>query len=401
MRVRVRTFRDIEEAKKQIADLGVEPISIDMMAPKTLHFNLLIEGVRPPVAIILKESMLAVGADAAINRNAITHKIDKCNVLVMATRKQLRKAAVNLKMQPFGIDELAVEMLRVADNFYSVPSPWKLPDGSEFNFDYTRIMGVLNITTNSFSGDGVGDDVEKAVERAVQLEKDGADIVDIGGESTKPGVEPLDEEVEINRVIPVIKALIDKIKIPISIDTRKPNVARTAIEAGASIVNDVGGLFDREMIGICARERTPIIAMHMKGTPKDMQIDPHYDDVVGEIMQYLANRVDDAVAAGIEKSQIAIDPGIGFGKRLEDNLDLIRRLGELKTLGQPIVIGASRKSFIGKIAGLPADQRLEGSIGAACVAAWNGADIIRCHDVKETKLALQLVDAIKYYTKAD
>ncbi|MEM4264191.1 MAG: dihydropteroate synthase [Thermoplasmata archaeon] len=401
MRVRVRTFRDLQEAEKQIADIGAEPVSIDLMAPKTLHFNLLIENVRAPVAIIIKESMLAVGADAAINRNAITGKIDKCNVLVMATRKQLRKAATSLKMQPFGIDELAMEMLRAADNYFSTPAPWKLPNGSEINFEYTRIMGVVNVTPDSFSGDGVGDNVEKAIERALQLEKDGADMIDIGGESTRPGAEPVDEKTEIDRVIPVIRELKDRLKIPISIDSRKPAVAEAAIAAGAQIVNDVGGLFDREMINLCARERVPVIAMHMKGTPKTMQEDPHYEDVVGEVMQYLANRVDDAVAAGIEKSQIAIDPGIGFGKRLEDNIDLIRRIGEFKTLGQPICLGVSRKSFIGKITGLPVDQRLEGSIAAACVGAWNGADIVRCHDVKETKLALQVVDAIKYYTKPD
>jgi len=301
LRVRVRTFRDLQEAEKQIADLGAEPVSIDLMSPKTLHFNLFIEGVRAPVAIIIKESMLAVGADAAINRNAITGKIDKCNVLVMATRKQLRKAAASLKMQPFGIDEIAVEMLRAADNFFSTPSPWRLPDGSEINFDYTRIMGVVNVTPDSFSGDGVGDDIDRAIEKAIQQEKDGADIVDIGGESTRPGADPVDEQVEIDRVIPVIRELKDRLKIPISIDSRKPAVVKAAIEAGAQIVNDVGGLFDREMIDLCARERVPVIAMHMKGTPKDMQDNPRYDDVVGEVMQYLANRVDDAVAAGIEK----------------------------------------------------------------------------------------------------
>lgn len=397
LRVRARVFRDIEEARKQIADIGVEPVAVELMVPKTTHLNLLIEGVRPPVAIIIKESMLAVGADAAINRNAITHKIEKCDVLVMATRKQLRRAAQSLKMQPFGIDELSVEILRAADNFSKQPAPWKLPDGTEFNFDYTKIMGVLNVTPDSFSGDGIPNNVEKAVERAIEMEDGGADIIDIGGESTRPGAEPVDEKSELDRVIPVIRAVADRVKIPISIDSTKPSVTRAAIEAGASIVNDVTGLFNRDLIELCAKERTPVIAMHMKGTPQTMQLDPHYDDVIGEIMHYLANRVDDAIAAGIEEQQIAIDPGIGFGKRLEDNLEIIRRLVEFKTLGQPIVIGASRKAFIGKITGLPADQRLEGSIGAACVAAWNGADIIRCHDVKTTKLALQLVDAIKYY----
>jgi len=396
MRVRARLFRDIAEAKDQIAAIGVEPVSVDIMGPKAIHLNLLVEGVRPPVAIIIKESMLAVGADAAINRNSITNKIESSDVLVMATRKQLRIAAQSLKMQPFGIDEIAVEMLRAADNLFRKPAPWKLPDGTDFSFERTRIMGILNVTPDSFAGDGTGGNLGKAVERAVGMEKEGADIIDIGGESTRPGAEPVDEQTELERVLPVIEAVVGRIKIPVSIDTRKPGVARAAIEAGARIVNDISGLSDKEMAKLCAGKRVPVIIMHMKGSPRTMQDDPKYDDVVGEIMHHLSNRAEDAVAAGIEERQIAIDPGIGFGKRLDDNLEILRRLAEFKTLGHPIVIGASRKNFIGTITGLPVEQRLEGSIAAACAAALNGADVIRCHDVRETRLALQVADAIMH-----
>ena len=395
MRIRARVFSDIDEAKRQIAAIGAEPVSVDIMGPKAIHLNLLVEGVRPPVAIIIKESMLAVGADAAINRDNITNKIEKGDVLIMATRKQLRAAAQGMKMQQFGISELAVEMLRVADNLYELPPPWKLPDGTEFSFERTRIMGIINVTPDSFAGDGTGGDPDRAVERAVAMEKQGADIIDIGGESTRPGAEPVDEGTELKRVIPVIRAVADKVDIPISIDSRKPTVARAAIESGARIVNDISGLFNREMIDLCARERVPVVLMHMKGDPKTMQDKPQYDDAVGEIMAYLSHRVEDAVAGGIEEQQIAVDPGIGFGKRLEDNLEILRRLAEFKTLGRPIVVGASRKRFIENITGLPVEERLEGSIGAACAAALNGANIIRCHDVKETKRALQIVDAIK------
>jgi len=395
LRIRARVFSDIDEAKRQIAAIGAEPVSVDIMGPKAIHLNLLVEGVRPPVAIIIKESMLAVGADAAINRDNITNKIEKGDVLIMATRKQLRAAAQGMKMQQFGISELAVEMLRVADNLYELPPPWKLPDGTEFSFERTRIMGIINVTPDSFAGDGTGGDPDRAVERAVAMEKQGADIIDIGGESTRPGAEPVDEGTELKRVIPVIRAVADKVDIPISIDSRKPTVARAAIESGARIVNDISGLFNREMIDLCARERVPVVLMHMKGDPKTMQDKPQYDDAVGEIMAYLSHRVEDAVAGGIEEQQIAVDPGIGFGKRLEDNLEILRRLAEFKTLGRPIVVGASRKRFIENITGLPVEERLEGSIGAACAAALNGANIIRCHDVKETKRALQIVDAIK------
>lgn len=395
MRIRARLFSDIDEAKRQIAAIGAEPVSVDIMGPKAIHLNLLVEGVRPPVAIILKESMLAVGADAAINRNNITNKIEKGDVLIMATRKQLRAAAQSMKMQQFGISELAVEMLKVADNLFDLPPPWKLTDGTEFSFERTRVMGILNVTPDSFAGDGTGGDLDRAVERAVEMEKQGADIIDVGGESTRPGAEPVDEGTELKRVIPVIRAVANKVDIPISIDSRKPTVARAAIESGARMVNDVSGLFNREMMDLCARERVPVIIMHMKGDPKTMQDKPQYDDVIGEIMHYLSNRVADAVAAGIEEQQMAIDPGIGFGKRLEDNLDILRRLAEFKTLGRPIVVGASRKRFIENITGLPVEERLESSIGAACAAALNGANIIRCHDVMETKRALQIVDAIK------
>jgi len=399
LRIRARVFSDIEDAKRQIAAIGVELEAIAIMGPKAIHLNLIVESVRPPVAIIIKESMLAAGADAAIHRNCITNTIEKADVLIMATRKQLRHATQNLKMQAFGIPEMAVEMIKVADNIYKLPPPWKLPDGTDFSFERTRIMGILNVTPDSFAGDGTGGDLDIAVERAVEMEKSGADIIDIGGESTRPGAEPVDEKKEIERVVPVIRAVADSINVPISIDTRKASVARAAIEAGANIVNDVSGLFDREMIDLCARERVPVIIMHMKGTPQNMQDNPVYADAVGEILRYLSNRVTDAIDAGIEEQQIAIDPGIGFGKRLEDNLDVLRRLTEFKTLGRPIVIGASRKNFIGKITGLPVEERLEGSVGAACAAAMNGANIIRCHDVKETKLALQIVDAIKISNK--
>lgn len=394
MRVRARVLRDIGEAEEQIAAIGVEPVSVAIMSPKAVHFNLLIEGVRPPVAIIIKESMLAVGAEAAINRDCITNRIEKSDVLIMATRKQLRAAAKSLKMQPFGIDEIAAEILRVADNLIGKPAPWKLPEGGDFSFDRTKIMGILNVTPDSFAGDGVGGSVESAVARAVMMEKDGADVIDIGGESTRPGAEQVDQRMELERVIPVIEALSGKIVIPISIDTRKPEVAEAALEAGASIVNDVSGLSSKEMIAVCSKRRCPVIAMHMKGAPGNMQDAPSYDDAIGEIMRYLSDRVDDAIAGGMEENQIAIDPGIGFGKRLEDNLVIIGRLREFKTLGRPIVVGASRKNFIGKITGLSVEQRLEGSIAAACVAAANGADVIRCHDVRETKLALQVADAI-------
>lgn len=394
LRARIRTYGDKQEIMDQIKSLRTEDEAIWIMTPKAMHFNILVEDLRPPEAIILKESFLSVGGDVAIHRDAITNRIERLNVLVMATRKQLKKVVPNLRMQPFKLGELADEMLRAADNFMRTPSPWKLPDGRELSFDSTRVMGIINMTADSFSGDGLGDNVELAVKKALEMEEAGADIVDVGGESTKPGATPLDAEKESKKIIPVIEKLADKLSIPISVDTYKPVVARAAIDAGASIVNDVTGLADEDMICVCKEKSTPVIVMHMKGTPKDMQENPLYEDVVGEIMHFLSDRVERATAEGLSDTQIAVDPGIGFGKRMEDNLEIIRRLPEFRTLGHPISLGASRKWFIGQITGRSAEERIEGSIAAACAAAMNGADIIRCHDVGETKRAIDVLDAI-------
>jgi len=385
----------MNEARAQIKDLYPEDVAVGIMAPKTLHFNILVENVRTPIAIILKESMLSCGGDAAIHREAITCKVKRCDVLLMGTLKQIRNAMKGMKMQPFGGPELAEEILSAAENFHKTPEPWVLPNGKELSFDETRIMGIINVTPDSFSGDGIENDSESAVKLALEMEKNGADMIDIGGESTRPGSEPVSEKEEKSRVLPVIENLANKLKIPISIDTMKPEVAQAAIEAGASIVNDITGLSDENMITLCSEKKVPVIIMHMKGTPKTMQDTPQYDDVIGEIMRFLSDRRRNAIEGGIDEKQIAMDPGIGFGKRLEDNLEIIRRLAEFKTLGCPIALGVSRKSFIGKIIGLSVDQRLEGSLAAECIAAINGANIIRCHDVKETSLALKITAAIK------
>ena len=222
----------------------------------------------------------------------------------------------------------------------------------------------------------------------------GADIIDVGGESTRPGSAPVSAEEEIERVVPVIKELRSKINIPISIDTSKPEVARAALEAGAGIINDVTGLADDNMARLAAEKGVPVIIMHMQGNPRTMQDEPDYDDVVDDIIDYFKERIAIAEEHGMARPSIIIDPGIGFGKTLEHNLEIIRRLAEFKILGLPIMVGPSRKSFIGKIQGANADGRLEGSLAAAIVSAMKGADIVRVHDVKETRLALQIADAI-------
>lgn len=263
----------------------------------------------------------------------------------------------------------------------------------------TLIMGILNVTPDSFSDGGRFSTLDNAVRRAKEMARDGAHIIDIGGESTRPGAGEISTEEELERVIPVIERLKGEIDIPISIDTYKAKVADKAITAGASMINDISGLrFDPDMAPLAAEHEVPVVLMHIKGTPRDMQKDPTYDDLIGEIIEYLEGSMEIAQRAGIDLKDIIIDPGIGFGKTWADNLTIIKQIKDFYILGCPILIGASRKSFIGGVIDRDVDDRLWGSIGAASAASALGAHMARAHDVKETKDALQLVDAIKRET---
>jgi dihydropteroate synthase len=252
---------------------------------------------------------------------------------------------------------------------------------SRFSFDLsqkTHVMGILNVTKDSFADGGLYFDKTSAIERAVQMVEEGAHIIDVGGESTRPGSEPVDEEEELRRTIPVIEILAKRISVPISIDTYKSAVAKRAIEAGASMVNDISGLrFDQKMPGVIAHYRVPVVIMHIKGTPKDMQRAPFYKALITEITDYLSEGIRLAVKAGVSEDMIIVDPGIGFGKTCEHNLEIIRKLHEFTRLKKPILIGVSRKAFIGKILGdLPVINRLEGTAAAVAISIFNGANIV-------------------------
>jgi dihydropteroate synthase len=261
----------------------------------------------------------------------------------------------------------------------------------------TYIMGVLNVTPDSFSDGGLYLNSPTAIEKAHRIVEEGADIVDIGGQSTRPGSEQITTEEELKRIIPVIEALAGEIKIPISIDTYKSEIARKALDAGASIVNDISGLrFDPKMPEVVSQNNVPVVIMHIKGTPRDMQQNPQYEALIPEIMDYLRTGITIAREAGIPDDKIIIDPGIGFGKTYEDNLKIIHDLHEFTFLRKPILIGPSRKAFLGKILGdVPVTDRLEGTAAAVSVSIMNGANIIRVHDVKEMVKVAKVAHAIK------
>jgi dihydropteroate synthase len=260
--------------------------------------------------------------------------------------------------------------------------------------DRALLMGVVNVTPDSFSDGGLFLDSERAIEHGRALVEDGADVLDVGGESTRPGAEAVGAEEELARVEPVLAGLRDA-GAPLSIDTSKLAVAAAAIDAGATVLNDVSALrADEGMAALCAERGVDVVLMHMRGEPRTMQDNPVYDDVVDEVKAFLAQRIEYAIGEGLAEERIWIDPGIGFGKTVEHNLQLLRRLGELTRLGPPIVVGASRKAFIGKITGAPVEDRLGGTIAACAIAYANGARMVRVHDVGEVAQAMRAAEAI-------
>ena len=261
----------------------------------------------------------------------------------------------------------------------------------------TLVMGIVNVTPDSFSDGGKFFSPEVAISHASKLIRQGADIIDIGGESTRPGAEQVSEPEELKRVIPVIEKIrTDNPTILISIDTTKASVAKHAVEAGADIINDVSGLsFDKNMIGIVESFNIPIVIMHMKGNPQNMQLNPKYKDIVNEILDFFKKKIKIAIQSGINRSMIILDPGIGFGKTVDHNFELLSRLNEFNVLELPIMIGPSRKSFIGITLGLPPEDRVEGTAAAVSAGVMNGASIVRVHDVKSMKRVVRIIEKVR------
>jgi dihydropteroate synthase len=395
--IRILEIFNEEEAIYEMKNIGVHPKGIELMSKKGVSRVIKLENVELTPALILKQEMLSLGAEAALTKEAISLKPQTTDVLLIGNLKHYQALINKLQNQYFALSKLANKIEEVLNNF--IKNDFKLVCG-DYQLDLgkrTFIMGILNVTKDSFSNGGLYDKPQKAVMRAFEMKEEGADIIDIGGESTRPGAKPCTVKEELQRVLPVVKKLIkENINLPISIDTYKSEVAKACLEEGAEIINDISALrFDSNMAKVVAEYKVPVILMHIQGTPQNMQENPQYKCVISEIILYLRHRIQAAINAGIDIEKIIIDPGIGFGKTVEHNLDILRRLREFKSLGRPILIGTSRKSLIGKILNLPVDERLEGTAATVAASILNGANIIRVHDVKAMKRVAQMVDAIK------
>ncbi len=407
-KVRRVELRSAKDARLEMRRMGVDPGGISIMAPKQFHFNLKLSRLTPPQANILKQDILSIGGEAAVAKGVVSCEVEETDCILSGTLSQLRRLVRKLKTQPYRLTNVAEEIEAVLENISPDSKQRKVFKTRTRTFDLasrTLVMGILNVTPDSFSDGSQYFKSTDAVSRALAMCDEGADIIDVGGESTRPGAEAISEDEELRRVMPVVECLVKKTPgIVLSIDTTKAEVARRAIEAGAEIINDVSALErDAGMAGVAARSRAGLILMHLRGTPATMQQMTEYEDITGEVFSYLSDRADYAVQSGVQSESIVIDPGFGFAKDVRGNLELLRRLKEFTSLGFPVLCAVSRKSFIEKVSsgggldaleGVMAD-RLPGTISAICAAVLNGASIVRVHDVKEVLKAVRMMDAVK------
>lgn len=396
-RIQYLDLKDPGEAASLFRKIGVHPYGEKAMLPKGEFLHVYLEGIGSGVGNILKQEMLSLGGEVAVSRGTVDCSREKTDALVMGTRKQLNALAEKLVVQPFGLRSLGEQLSTLLERIAIDRFVMKTPQRELVFGERTLIMGILNVTPDSFSDGGRYLDAGEAIRRGVKIEEEGADILDIGGESTRPGSDPVPEGEELRRILPVIRELKKRISIPLSVDTSKASVARAAVEEGAEIVNDISALaFDPAMAGAAARAGVPVILMHIRGVPKTMQQgDLAYGSLMMDILVFLESRIAAAREAGVAEENILIDPGLGFGKTAEDNLSILLHLKELKTLGRPVLVGPSRKAFIGRVTGKDAPNRLAGTAAAVAAAVLNGAHVVRVHDVEFMKDVVLTADAVR------
>jgi len=387
--VRMVSVKDYQTAKKFLGEAGASSGGQGIMRSKALFYTVMVEDVSDPAANILKQEMLSKGGDCAIHRNALIHKTGKSSVLLMGTLKQYKDLLVKLKGQPFRLSKISQELEGLITNLTKDGFRiMECKNGPLTLGERTLVMGILNFTPDSFSDGGKFNNLDIALEHAYQMVEEGADIIDVGGESTRPGSQEVDADEELARVIPVIEALSKKIRVPISIDTYKAEVGRRAMEAGAAIINDVWGFQkEPELAQVAAEYNCPVILMHnQKGI--------EYRNLISDILLFLRKSIEIAETAGVDSEKIIIDPGIGFGKDLKQNLEVMNRLEEFKSLGKAVLLGTSRKRMIGEILDLPVTDRVEGTAATVALGITKGVDIVRVHDVKEILRIVKMTDAM-------
>jgi dihydropteroate synthase len=379
----------------EVASCGVKKSRVEDALHSIEHFTIKLEGVPAPECVVLKYRMLEAGGTVFFSESVVEKGAQFSDIILTGSRRQFRVLRESLQNEGFDLPTLGREILELIEHYCRDSFVISYTGGSLTLADRPLLVGVINVTPDSFSDGGDFFSPERALEHGLALAEEGADILDVGGESTRPGAQPVPVAEELRRVVSVISALREKTSVPVSIDTYKAEVAVEAIAAGAKMVNDITGLFGHSaMAEVVAEHKVPVVLMHIKGTPKDMQTSPRYKDLISEIIRRLRQSLERAKSCGIDFEKTIIDPGIGFGKTVQHNLEILDRLDEIRSLGRPIMVGTSRKSFIGNILGVPPKERILGTAASSAIAIYKGAKLLRVHDVRETKQVLKVTNAI-------
>ena len=379
----------------ELKNIGVHQASIETFMNKSAILPLKVLKVRTPAANIIKQEMLACGGDCAIHAGCVVCAQDHSDILLLGTKKHYRLLLQKMAMMPyFGLPKIKEELQSFLEN---APLKTILADNRVLEYDHVVVMGILNITPDSFYADSRVRGIDEVINRAGQMLRDGAEILDIGGESTRPGSDSINPQEEIARIVPVVEALRKEYPQSIlSIDTYHAETAEATLASGADIINDISAMeYDEKMIDVVVKNNAPVILMHMRGTPKNMQQNTEYGNVVEEVSKYLKERAEMLRGHNFPKEKIILDPGIGFAKNVDQNLKLMQGLSEMTGSDYPVLLAASRKSTIGKVLGdIPPEARLAGTIATSCQAVYAGANMVRVHGVKENIQAIRMLEAI-------
>ncbi len=396
-KIRALDIKNRAEGMSEFEKIGSTVVGQKIMVEKIFPLAVKVKGLKVLAINILKQEMLARGGDVVTSRDTLFKTKETTDVIIEGEKKSFESLILKLRMQPFGLKGLADELEVFLKDYKNNHDKKSFSIGKK-KFDlisHTLVMGIINVTPDSFYDGGKYNHKDQAVKRISEMIADGADIIDIGGMSSRPGSKPISLEEELERTIPVVESVSNNFDTLVSIDTYRSEIALEAILAGAHMVNDISAFtMDKNMAGIVADKGASVTLMHMQEKPESMQKNPQYDNAIDEIYEYLDGKASAAIDAGISPDKIVLDPGLGFGKTLDHNLSILNKISEFSSMGYPIMIGASRKAFIGAVLDLPVEDRLEGSLAAAVWSVINGANILRVHDVAETVRSVKIARAI-------